>query len=84
VLTDLLTVAEVAERYRFSVPMVYVLLNERRFEHVRVGRLLRISASAFEAWLATQVVQPVGAMPRQSVRPVGTASARPARQAVRA
>ncbi len=45
---------EVAARYGCSLRLVQLLCSRGRLEHVRVGRNIRIPASAAEAYLAAQ------------------------------
>jgi excisionase family DNA binding protein len=58
---QLLTVEAVAERMSTSVRFVRRLIAERRIEFVKVGRYVRISESALEAFIAAGRVEPITA-----------------------
>ena len=52
--TDLLTVAEVAERLRVSTMTVYRLIQRDELPALRIGRSYRIDRSDLDAYLAAQ------------------------------
>jgi excisionase family DNA binding protein len=56
---QLLTVEAVADRMSTSVRFVRRLIAERRIEFVKVGRYVRISESALEAFIAAGRVEPI-------------------------
>jgi excisionase family DNA binding protein len=58
---QLLTVEAVAERMSTSVRFVRRLIAERRIEFVKIGRHVRISESALEAFIAAGRVEPITA-----------------------
>jgi excisionase family DNA binding protein len=58
---QLLAVEAVAERMSTSVRFVRRLIAERRIEFVKVGRYVRISESALEAFIAAGRVEPITA-----------------------
>jgi excisionase family DNA binding protein len=58
---QLLTVEAAAERMSTSVRFVRRLIAERRIEFVKVGRYVRISESALEAFIAAGRVEPITA-----------------------
>ncbi|MBV2362254.1 helix-turn-helix domain-containing protein [Streptomonospora sp. S1-112] len=55
----LLTVAEAADRLNTSERYPRRLIEERRIAFVRIGRHVRIPASALEEFIASGLVQPV-------------------------
>ena len=57
---DLLTIAEAAERLGTSVRFPRRLITERRITFVRVGRHVRIPASALDAYERANTVRPIG------------------------
>ncbi|MFT4226315.1 helix-turn-helix domain-containing protein [Micropruina sp.] len=52
--TDVLRVPEVAQKLRCSDDAVYQLVASGRLRSVRVGRLVRVPASALAAFIAGQ------------------------------
>ncbi|MEU6174574.1 helix-turn-helix domain-containing protein [Streptantibioticus parmotrematis] len=56
----LLTVDEAAERLGTSARFPRRLIEERRITFVKVGRHVRIPASALDAYVAANTVQPRG------------------------
>jgi excisionase family DNA binding protein len=58
---QLLTVEAVAERMSTSVRFVRRLIAKRRIEFVKIGRHVRISESALEAFIAAGRVEPITA-----------------------
>lgn len=57
---ELLTVAEAAERLGTSVRFPRRLITERRITFVRVGRHVRIPASALAAYVEANTVESTG------------------------
>lgn len=55
---QLLTAAEVADQLRVSTMTVYRLIRSGELPAVRVGRNYRVRASALQAYLEAQVVDP--------------------------
>lgn len=53
----LLTVPEVATRVGFTRNALYRMCRERRFPHIRVGKLIRIPESGVQRWLEEQLRQ---------------------------
>ncbi len=56
---ELLTVAEAAELLGTSARFPRRLITERRITFVRVGRHVRIPASALQAYVLTNTVEPM-------------------------
>lgn len=52
---NVLTVMDVSERLRVSLPTAYRIVNSSDFPVIRVGRAIRIPEAAFVRWLEKQV-----------------------------
>lgn len=53
----LLTITEAAEKLSVSPKTVRKLCSQRELEHVRIGRAIRITPSALDAYIEAQTVQ---------------------------
>lgn len=56
----LLTVSEAAERMGLSARTLRRLVQQRRIRHLRIGRLIRISAWDVDDFVTNSTVDPVG------------------------
>lgn len=54
---ELLKVEAVAPRVGLSVQALYAACRARQFPHVRIGKRIRVPASALAAWIANQTAQ---------------------------
>ena len=52
-----LTVPEIAEYIGISTDMVYLLVRERRIDHIRVGRRILFRRSDIDRWLDKNMVE---------------------------
>lgn len=55
----LLTVKQAADRTGYEPTSIRQWVNERRLEHVRLGREIRIEESVFDAFIAAHTVPAV-------------------------
>ena len=60
IMDELLTIAQAADRLGTSVRFPRRLITERRITFVRVGRHVRIPASALADYVRANTVEPVG------------------------
>lgn len=54
---ELMRIEDVAPRVGLSTQALYHACRQRQFPHVRIGRRIRVPASALATWIATQIAR---------------------------
>ncbi len=52
-MSEFLTIGEVAERYRISIPTIYRLVARGQLTIIKIGRASRLRREAVEAWASS-------------------------------